>query len=348
MVTPSALRSTAVALITATIVLFGLVERYEVIGAQLLIDPDFVLDTNAWEAWRKEGTIERSTGMISLDGTGGFTVVRQNLAAPDAQGLRLVTEQRLVQSGAAGDGMARVLVLSYAGRARWDLPFGSLVADRDGQWRQSAVDVPLDPGVTGLTVFLQNLKVAGALEVRRVELYPLQERWRFGFLSTVLLGGWLGFGGLCVVSLMRAGGGKGAKLLVIAVSLLIVAGTLMPKQRVRAVTHEVRAVSSQVTGSTPEKPSWFSQFEPSQNSMHVVLFALFVFVLCWWRPRMRLGELATAVLLFAASTELLQFFALYRQPGLDDLGRDLFGALIGLAAGLMMLGWGRGEEDAAR
>lgn len=342
MVPSSYLRAAALFLIMSSLVLFGLVDRYEVIGAQLLVDPGFVMDNDAWESSRREGEILRSTGMISLDGTEGFAVVRQNLAAPDALGLRLVAEQRFVASGPVGEGLARVMLLNYSNRARWDLPFGSLVAG--GQWNRAAVDTPLDPSVSGLTVFLQNLKVPGELQVRRVELYPLGERALFSSLSSVLFWTWIGFGGLCFVSFVRAEGGWSSKLFVLMVSLLIVGGTLMPKQRVRAVTKEVHAIGSQALGSTPESPGWISRLEISQNSMHVALFALFGFVLCWWKPRLRLGEFVVTVVLFAASTELLQFFALYRQPGLGDLSRDLLGGLIGLGAGLIMLRLRRESE----
>jgi VanZ family protein len=282
--------------------------------------------------------------MISLDGAQGFAVVRQNIDAPEADGLRLVAEQRFVSEEPPGLGFVRVLLLGYSGHARWDLPFGSLVAPENGNWGESSVDIRVDPGVSRFTVFVQNRGIPGQLEVRRVELYPVREAAIFKLLAGFVLFCWVCFGSLCAVALLRASGGWAIKLVVLGVAVAIVSGTVIPKPTLVTSVREMHAMASDSAASARVPPVLWHRLQLTQKTLHVVLFALFVFGLCWWRPRARLGDLVVAVTLFAVSTELLQSFALDREPGLDDVIRDLLGALIGLGCGLIFLAM-RGKDS---
>jgi len=335
---PSRFRTLALALIVVTIGVFSVLDRYEVDGAQLLADPQFVLDDASWELGRRDGAIERTTGLVALDGKQGVVVIRQRIEPPNAEGLRLVAEQRFVPRDQLGPGLARVLLLGHSGRPRWDLPFGSLLASDDGEWRQSSTDIRVDSTVSSFTVYIQNMGVPGQLEVRRVELYPLRTAALFKWSTGFVLICWLGLGALCVLSVIRASGGWLGKLVVLGIATTIIVGTLFPKPTLVSSVREIHAVTRAAPGPPVVPVAFWHRLEMTQKTMHLVLFVLLVFALCWWRPRAKLGELVVAVILFAVSTELLQSYAVDRQPGLGDLALDLLGALIGLVLGLAAIG----------
>ena len=80
--------------------------------------------------------------------------------------------------------------------------------------------------------------------------------------------------------------------------------------------------------------SWLDLASSRFDLIHVVLFAAVSFaVACLW-PRLPWWKLALAMLALATGSELLQFWAPGREPGMGDAYDDLLGAAAGLVVAL--------------
>ena len=347
MLIPTWIQNATFALIVMTGLVFLCMPRYQLAGEQLLSDTQFSTDQSPWRLVGQAGAVERSRTGLVLFGGDGLARARQFIASPDADGLRIKAITRYDGEPVNRAGDLRVLLIGYGVRERWDMPFASLEAIADGREHHQQADIRLDASVDQYAVSAMNRGVPSPYAVTQIELYPLQDSLIFVWLRQVLGLGWAALGLIYLIGLMRLRGAGWLRWSVGAGAGITVVGVMLPKPWLIGVS---RSLHRELVAQVPmmEQLGTFTNLlDRTQNIAHVVLFAALTTLLTLLRPEQRLVSLVSTVVTFAAATEVLQWFALDREPQLGDFGRDLVGVALGLLFGLALLAL-RGADDSRR
>lgn len=115
----------------------------------------------------------------------------------------------------------------------------------------------------------------------------------------------------------------GLLLLLATVIVLVVA---LPNTSLAWLRSEIRWLGRAV--------NWVEHLRPGWDTVHILLFGALGFLARLAMPHARLGRLLTGLVLFAAVSELLQFWAPGRTARLTDFAQDVLGAALGVALAL--------------
>jgi VanZ family protein len=233
-----------------------------------------------------------------------------------------------------------------------------MIIPKDRGWRCYKDYFPVPAGAADAQLQIQNLGVAGVMQIDDVSVIPVRERpdapwWKlfFGTLWTIAFG-------LCLFALRLWARRYG--FLIVATFFLIITGIVLPGkplddaiektvQTVKSLLPEkitpappppvqtVKAATAQSSAPAPAKPKVESvitlpgtEVEHAHLIGHLTLFSLLAFLsaLSWLSapPSLkRTGAVFAGLVFFAAATEVLQFITADRAAALSDLRVDTIG-----------------------
>ncbi len=338
-------------------------EPWQSIGPELIQDGGFSTPaaTNVWSGWNDrtrlmpDGGFGGSPGVVlttssNRNGILRFTVY--DLTNIPAFRVSLRAAAQGVVRGKEGYHVPRAVFFynDAKGNSLYGRHHSVLAIPRDTDWRQYKDFLPVPEGAVNARLHIQNLGVAGVLQIDDVSVIPVRPRpdapwWKllFGTLWTAAFG-------LCLFALRPWNRRYG--FLIMLTLVLIMTGIVLPGKllddRIEKSIHTAKSlrpktveIASAPTGrsakeapaqSAPSKPP--IPKDPGVEKTHVIghftLFSLLAFLsaLSWvsapYSLRRTIAVFAGLVF-FAAATEVLQFIPPDRSAGLSDLRTDVIG-----------------------
>lgn len=352
----------------ATLVLFGLLDRYNVRGPELLVNPAGQHGFGGWVATPGTGSVETDGEVVRLanpdpDGSVALSQLIPAIRAPSYVRVALEYRLRDVSTGLAPWERLRVIMVqrNAEGVPRWELPH-TVVLDRgDAEWQQAERIFWISRRTHGMEFRIQLNKASGLVEVRDLTVRTMQEKDGFGTLRYILFMSWLVAWVWVVVPILSQRRYKWRAVLAMLVGLGILGGSLTPhtaRQILRekigfdsgwvesrqAHKEQQQQAQEEVKPQPPPPPAAavVSAGNPSliwyavQKSGHFTLFVLLSVAVFWARPRTPVLPIVACLLSYAMIAELLQLFAEERTPQVSDAGLNVAGVLLGV---LVVLAW---------
>ncbi len=336
-----------VVLLLAIVVQFNFMPRYRISGGELLKNRNF---ESGFAEWKVIGggddvKIAGGTATIINKDTRSSTVLTQFLPVPPARGRILVRADIRVMGVIGGPLSYQRARIYLAGRDRdgkylWRKRHSVTFLEGSETWKPYSAAIPIADEAAGLVLGVGLTKASGVMEVRNLSLFSASERPSFRILSfslLALLGGMLVWISIPVFRSMKASPARTASG---AIGATILVAVIMPGPLKRQILDAVGLVGRAAAGLS----TWLAgksaalgggfypylQLPPSKIG-HFLFFALIAGVsrVAW--PYARGGLLIIYFLIFAATTETLQFYAIDRTPSLWDVAIDAAGILVGLA-----------------
>ncbi|MDP6691076.1 MAG: VanZ family protein [Alphaproteobacteria bacterium] len=343
------------ALASATLALFGLMDRYVVQRGQILKNGDFSAGFDNWQARGDgEGKLSLEDGVIRL-------YAEKSTDAPD---VRQTARRRLgdnymrlsawvrhkdVSRGPHSWNALRIVLAQQnaSGTSLWERPHGVFIAWGDGSWRRVKQVFWLASDITAVQVIVALYNVTGEAEVRDLSLDVVAESTTFNILRQVLSAFWLLALPWLAWPLLQW-----QRLAVLTIAFVILFGTLAPHLVKKDVQHFIQELRSPFLTSASVDLAAESASAPLpgkstipiseiwsalQKMGHLGLFALLALTVAMtWREQ-SWRRLALYLIVFAITAEILQLLSLDRSARPVDAGLNLLGTAAGLALGSYLL-----------
>ena len=339
--------SSLVVLLFAIAIQFNFMPRYRTSGGELLKNRNFENGLAQWKVIGGGGDVTIAGGIATIvnKDTKSSTVLTQFLPVPPAKGSILVQADIRVMGVIGGPLSYQRARIYLAGRDRngkylWRKRHSVTLLEGTETWKPYSVAIPVAGEATGLILGVGMTRASGVMEVRNLSLLSASERPSFRILSftlLALLGGVVVWISIPVFRSMTASPVRAASG---AIGALILAAVVMPgsikRQIIDAFGLAGRAATVFSTWLAGKSAAFgwglypYLQLPPSKIG-HFLFFALIAGVsrVAW--PYAGGGALSIYFLIFAATTETLQFYAVDRTPSLRDVAIDMAGILVGLA-----------------
>ena len=353
---------------------FNLYDPWQPIGPELIQDGGFNTPavTNVWSGWNElarlvpAGGFGGSPGVVlttssNRNGTLYFTI--HNLTNIPVFRVSLRAAAQGVVRGKEGYHLPRAVFVYQDAKAK-NLYYRHHVVmhiQRDTGWRRYEELFPVPKGAARAQLEVQNLGVAGVMQVDDVSVIPVRERsdapwWKllFGTLWTAAFGlclfalrPWVrryGFLIMMTLTLIMTGIILPGKFLDDSIEKSIhTAESLLPKTIAAAPAPAGQPIKQAPAQSTAPKPliPKESGVEWTHKIGHLILFSLLAFLsaLSWISMPYSLRRalaVSAGLAFFAAATEVLQFVPPDRSARLSDLSVDVFG-MAGAVAFVLLL-----------
>lgn len=332
-------------LCAATVALFTGLSRYIPAGPPLIAGID--LTDPSWLKIGDAGQITTPESIVQIrnDAPGVTVGIRRHLPVPEDATLVQVEIEAAVKNVSRDLALRQEARLFLAGRTadgRYLWERRHEIAELSGSrgWRPVTRTFDVPPDAASLAIGAQLTGATGTLGVRNLTIRPVSERAVFPYLANGLLILW-GIAGAAIGFLLLKGmRSRWSRFAVAGVAAAAVGVTMAPAKSRRFLVDYVIGVPMD---AAPEAmAAWMSAAfrhlpVPVDKLGHVVLFAALAALVRLARRDDRTDVQAAALLLFAAATEVLQFYAIDRAPAVSDWLLDAAGILIGLAAAWSML-----------
>ncbi|MBT5191915.1 MAG: hypothetical protein HOK30_04640 [Rhodospirillaceae bacterium] len=362
----------AMALTVVTLAIFSLLDRYDLVQAQILRNANFANGVSDWTVSGKAEQLRPMPGGLVVEGMGKghATGVRQIVPRPEgAEVLRLTATVRHtgIPEGLRVWHAMRLLMVQRdgAGKLLWELPHVVEQEHGDSPWRAVSLIVRLPQRVASVEVIAVLNQVPGTMEVRDLTLDVMAESGLFLVLRYCLSAAWILAFAWLIWPLLRAGPMRLGRLAVAALATIILVGVMTP----HTVKLELRRIAQDLTRpeSVPRKEAVTTKIKPPQVVVktakpvkaakataesaipiseiwrivhkfgHVSMFAVLAFIVAiTWRG-LAWWQLGSYVAVFALTAETLQLLSLDRTAYLLDAGLNLLGAGAGLALATFLI-----------
>lgn len=333
----------------ATICLFNVYPRYQLIGNELLHNPTMESGVEGWSnSPTKTGrTIALDGGVRLVATVPGWLEIKQSVERPFSNTflLRLACDVKTIDVVGGGQPWetARIVLLSYDqnGRPLYERPHNLVARKGSSEWKPVSRTFPIGDDVASLEVAAQLIQSTGELWLRSCSLRRVLLKDAFANYRMFFLCGWLAVGawvGLPFVFASLQTRERGlVLLLVIGIfigvlapeSLKETAGGVLTGQQCCTVKNEIDGLKMfDLTLTLPNKDIY--------KTGHFVMFGLLALALIRGRAySLSTCEVISYLLLLALVTEVLQLFIPGRGPQLGDILVDGSGVLAGLSLGYM-------------
>ena len=331
-------------LILATLSLFTLAPRYQVDSINLLYNSDFSKGFKTWTESSNCGKLTQKLGEALLENHDAPCTVflRQHLPIPQgATQLMLSAEVNThnVSQGKLSWQSARLSLVGIDKNAKkmWHHPHMIKLPPRSNGWQHLSQVFSIPPDAIELVVGLEIMETTGTVSARKLKLAPASENSWFPIVANSLLILW----GVAVLwlgkNLRQLFSSKIIQGLFLIVSGFIAIGCMMPGKVRDLILDQAQETIGNLKMVLAESFIWSYvplEFQtylsiPPDIVGHFVLFATLAFLFRIGRPQDRFASQCFNLMLFAASTEVLQFFISGRQPGLTDWSIDVGGLFLG-------------------
>ena len=333
-----------VLLLIATLALFSYLPRYEPVAGELLDNATFAQGLKHWRTYGGTGATATPSGQLVLNNDDGSRAlgVHQSVTPPFGSNLLMLSADisiEQVQSGAKPWHRARL----YLGQrlADAEVPADATHTVLFGgagniAWAPYSAPIRIDDETAKVFVVAQLLNATGTMRIRNLRLVPVIERSDFQILAWVLLGAWALAAIWIARGFLRNTETAFGRVSFCVVAVAITVGVLMPGA-IKDVLYQFGNGGGDGIRSMLAWAAGIAGIEIDDASIAPDKFAHFVLF----------GVLAAAVtmtntiegrvnqiiwlLMFAATTETLQLFAIDRHPRVQDWLIDVAGIALALA-----------------
>lgn len=363
----------AVLTVGAMALFFNVYEPWRPVGPELIPDGSFSTPaaTNIWSGWNDltrlvpDGGWKGSPGVVLAASSNEHGILRFTVCdltnVPAFRVSLRATAHGVVRGEKKYHAPRAVFFFNDAkAKSLYGRHHSVLSISKDTGWQRYTDFFPVPKGAVNARLHIQNLGVAGVMQIDDISVVPVRERsdapwWKlfFGALWTTAFG-------LCLFAL-RPWARRYGFLIMITLTLIMIgivlpgkflddsitkalhtAKSLRPKTVVIAPAPAGQPVKETAAQSAPSKPPAPKEDRVEQTHVigHFTLFSLLAFLsaLSWVSAPYSLRR-AVAVfaglVFFAAATEVLQFIPPGRSAGLSDLSIDVVG--MGVAVVLILL-----------
>jgi hypothetical protein len=341
------LRLPAILLLAATLLFWGLYERYEPAGPILLQAPSLA------DATRLRGECTETNGHFRLTVPPGGKTAGINFRLSDATNYsRIRVQGRMKLDGVVEGGnswrCARLLLIQYDALDKWIPGHHGVVAEKGTQDWNAYEDVfVLDTHAAHVDLVIQQAGSEGSAEFDRLVAEPVRLRPSFRWWRMTFAIMWLSVAALyfrrCRLHRRRL------RVLILLNAVAIILGTMMPerwiedtarhaqKEVAKAIEKSARPSESALAAPPARRSDtdvMIGQFSATVGGLHgfghFALFASLCFLIYLsaaleGQSRSYFFRVAFDVLLFAGITESLQHLTLDRTPGVHDWFVDVCG-----------------------
>lgn len=337
---------------------FNLYEPWQPIGPELIPDGSFSSPaaTNTWIGWNQkakvtaDGGFGGSPGIVLTTSSNEHGILRftvYDLTNVPAFRVSLRATAQGVVKGKEGYFLPRAVFFYKDTKAKslFSLHHGIMIIPKDRSWRRYKDFFPVPNDAVNAQLQIQNLGVAGIMQVDEVSVIPVCARpsapfWKlfFGTLWTMSFG-------LCLFVLrpwVRRYG-----FLIMVTLFLIMTGIVLPKDILNGTIEKTVQTAKNLAPKTvplaSQPPVQAEKEAPAQPAApdltvvdqthlvgHFTLFSLLAFLsalswLCTPPSLKHTSAVFAGLVLFAAATEVLQFITADRAAALSDLRVDTAG-----------------------
>jgi VanZ family protein len=363
---------------------FNIYEPWKPIGPELIQDGGFNTPavTNVWSGWSKltrlvpDGGFGGSPGAVLTTSSNKHGVLRFtvcNLTNIPAFRVSLRAAAQGVIRGKEGYCVPQALFLyqDAKGKNPFKLRHVITTIPKDTGWRYYKEFFPVPKGAATARLQIQNLGIAGVMQIDDISVIPVQERpgapWWKLFFGTL----WTTAFGLCLFALRPWARRYGIAIMMTLA--LIMTGIVLPgkllddniekhirtvkslrSKTITAISHSAQTVKA----PAPKQPATPKVSKPREEPIivfpstdvgkahvigHFTLFSLLAFLsaLSWISAPYslrRAAEVFAGLAFFAAATEVLQFIPPDRSAGLSDLSTDTVGMVGAVVLVLLLRG----------
>jgi VanZ family protein len=337
-------------LILATILLFTFVPRYQIDPTELLQNGDFQNGFASWEFRSDGGNRTGKTGVVTLENKNPTRTVflHQKVFVPKVPLLMKFTGVIKTEGIVEGDSdwhRARLSLVSRdaSGKSLWNYPHQIDIPLTTDGWQTFSQVFLVPSEAVEVVAGMEIIRATGTMRVQNMSLASAKEHPWFTIVANVLLFIW-GVAFLWVgIFLLRTFKSPVIKGALGVASGLIFFGVGMPGwMKNLALDVILEKYSLFITYLSTVLPEANFQHQtasypliPPDKFGHFILFSLLAFICRMGRPNGSIQVLLINLMLFAATTEVLQFFAFSRSPRIVDWIIDVSGALSGLALSML-------------
>lgn len=326
------------ALCVGTVVFFSFFPRYQSVGPELLRDPEFKEGFAHWtRSGRGKAHVADGVALLRADAPSADVALRQSLSEPGR--FRLLRLSAQMEAGNIRPGTrffqkGRLALISLDGQRRM-LPVPHVAADLTGTrpWRRYEQVFRVPKAARELQVSVQLIGATGTLTVRQPSLREVREREAFVVYRGIGLIAWAAALVWLALPLIPQLRWDLPHLLVYAAVASIFIGVLLPVDwKVELETGIGSALIHGFAGDGAVSQLGMRALASGLFSKlgHVAFFALLAFAVRWAYFQERFWRLLPSLAIFAAVSEVLQFFVDGRLPRVSDVFIDCVGLVLGL------------------
>lgn len=345
-------------LIFATLFLFTTAPRYQIDSENLIDNSDFKLGFKNWVTSSNCGKLAETAGTVLLENQAAPCTIflRQHLPLPQDASQLILAAEVFTHNALPGKLSWQRARLSLVGidneeKKMWHHPHMIKLPVSSAGWRQVSQVFSIPDDAVKLVVGLEIMETTGTLSVRNITLSRASENSWFPYAAHTLLIFWgVAFLWLAANSLQLFHNKK-MQVLFLLVSGAIIIGCMIPGKVRDLIVDQAKKSVKHVNSMLAEPYSFsFAAIQESQTNLslsqdiagHFFLFAVLAFLCRIGLPKGRFLMQYFTLALFAASTEVLQFFIPDRKPTFFDWFLDLNGLLLGfLLAELLIFRYAR-------
>jgi hypothetical protein len=219
----------------------------------------------------------------------------------------------------------------------WSHPHMIKLPARSKGWQRVSQVFFIPPDAVELIVGLEIMESTGTVSVRKLILAPASENSWFPIVANSLLILWGVVFLWLVKELRQLFSSKIIQGSFLIVSGFIAIGCMIPGKTRDLILDQVQETIGNLEMVLAESFIWsyvplefqtYLSISPDKVG-HFVLFAILAFLFRIGRPQDRFASQCFNLMLFAACTEVLQFFISDRQPGVIDWAIDVGGLFLG-------------------
>ncbi len=334
-------------LLLAVILQFSFAPRYEFLGEEFLKNGSFRNGLSSWKVEKGKGRIGATDGVAIFENNiplSSTLLVRSFPAPSRGQGIHVQADIRTenVVGSLRPWQRARIFLVGREsnGKKLWRGPFFSALVDGTSPWERYSSVIPIPDQATGFVLGIGLDQSTGTMQVRNLKLHLVSEREAFRAVSMALLGLLIGVLLWISIPFFRSIAWSPARVGTGTAGALILVAVVLPGSFKRQILDYLGA-SAEGVGRAPL--TWLTNFSETfggglyqylQQSPdkigHFLFFATLTgFSRTLWRD-VGIGVITLYLLIFAVTTETLQFYAPGRTPSAADFGIDGGGIFLGL------------------
>ncbi|MCF6186976.1 MAG: VanZ family protein [Desulfobulbaceae bacterium] len=326
-----------------------LIDRYEDVGDQLLLNPDFTDGLQSWQVKQRsfsEVIVKGNTVRIRSDSIKGNVQIWQEVPTV-LNGAKLRLKATLKTEGVSGDGKswskARLLLIQphqWQGRYFAFRVVAALSGTHDWQTYSKVFTTVRN---LGSQVRIQLPNSQGTFSVKDLSLYRVEERAVYRWINWLFIALWMSFIAVLFVPILKVKRNL-VSFLAVPVLFLIVIGTAMSGRIKNHLKYELLKELDRyifpIQKAIWKIGSWFN-YQPAAFDItkvgHFFLFGAFTFMFILGNPgRSKVRQLGD-IFMLACATECIQFYIDGRSPLFSDVLIDMAGGLSALVLYVLLV-----------
>ena len=333
-----------------------LIDRYQDVGEQLLLNPDFADGLQGWhvrQTLSAEVSVKNNVLQVRSDSIKENVQIRQEVPTV-FNGAKLRLGATLKTENVRGDGKswsrARLVLIQphqWKGRYFSFRVVAALSGTNDWQGYSKVFSTVRN---LGSQVRIQLSHSQGAFFVKDLSLYRVEERAVYQWIKWLFIVLWISFIAILFVPVLKAKRNI-VPLIAVPVLFLIVIGTAMSGSIKNHLKYVLLSKLDRYIFSIQEvrwEIGYWFHYEPATLDItkvgHFFLFGAFTFMFILGNPgRSKVRQMGD-IFMLACATECIQFYIDGRSPLFSDVLIDMAGGLTALGLYLLLVQVGLGKR----